>query len=136
MADITVTAASVIYTSGAKANGTVGATVTAGQVVYLDNSTGLLRLAQADGTAAEVAAVGIVLHGALTGQPVAYAGDGAVINIGGTTSKATTYCVSATAGGVAPQADLTSGHRICQVGYATDATGGFVVQIRNRGVAV
>lgn len=136
MADITVTAANVIYSSGATATGTAGATVTAGQVVYLDATTSTLKLAQADGTAAEVAAVGIALHAALSGQPLKYAVDESTINIGGTTSKATTYCVSAAAGGVAPQADLTSGQRICTIGYATATDGTFVVKIRNRGVAV
>lgn len=137
MADIVITAANVLFTSGSKDSGTAGATITAGQVLYKDASaSNALKLAQADGTAAEVDAVGIALHGALSGQPVAYAKDESIINIGGTTSKATTYCVSATAGGVAPQADLVSTNRITTIGYATDAVGTMVVKIRNRGVAV
>lgn len=136
MADLTVTAANVAYTSGAKATGTAGATITAGQCVYLDSVTGTLKLAQCDGTAAEAAAVGIALHASLANQPLAYAADGATINIGATTSKATTYCVGAAAGGVAPQADLTSGQYITQLGYATGTTGVFVVQIRARAVTV
>lgn len=135
MADLTVTAASVLLTTK-KTNGTAGAAITAGQSLYLDSTTSTLKLAQADGTAAEVDAVGIALHAAASGQPVAYAPDGATLNVGATTSKATTYCVSTVAGGIAPQADLTSGHRICQLGYATATDGSFVVQIKNRGVAV
>lgn len=136
MADITITAANVLYTSGSKASGIAGATITAGQVLYLDSVTATLKLAQADGTAAEVDVVGIALHAALAGQPLQYAKDESIINIGGTTSKATTYVVSAAAGGVAPQADLVSTNRITTIGYATDAVGTFVVKIRNRGVAV
>jgi hypothetical protein len=136
MADLTVTAASVLWTSGSKIPGIAGAAVTAGQAVYLDSTTSTLKLAQADGTAAEAAAVGIALHAAGTGQPLVYADQGSVINIGATTTKATTYMVSATAGGVAPQADLTSGQRISRLGYATDAVGAFVVDLKNTGVAV
>jgi hypothetical protein len=54
-----------------------------------------------------------------------------VINIGATTAKTTTYFVSATAGGVAPQADLVSTNKITRVGYATATDGSFVVDIRN-----
>jgi hypothetical protein len=110
MADLTVTAASVLWTSGTKLSGIAGAAV-------------------AD-------AVGVALHAAGSGQPLVYASQGAVINIGATTTKATTYVVSATAGGVAPQADLVSTNKIVRLGYATDAVGGFVVDIRNTGVSV
>jgi hypothetical protein len=136
MADLTVTAASVLFTSGTKNTGVAGATITAGQSLYLDSADSKLKLAQADGTAAEVAAVGIALHAAGANQPLTYAGSGSVINIGATTVKTTTYVVSATAGGVAPQADLTSGHRICRLGYATATDGTFVVDIKNHGAVV
>jgi hypothetical protein len=136
MADLTVTAASVLWTSGTKQTGVAGATVTAGQAVYLDSSTSTLKLAQSDGTAAEADAVGIALHAAGSGQPLVYASQGALINIGATTTKATTYMVATTAGGVAPQADLVSTNKIVRLGYATDAAGGFVVDIRNTGVSV
>jgi hypothetical protein len=136
MADLTVTAASVLWTSGTKQTGVAGASITAGQPVYLDSTTSTLKLAQSDGTAAEADAVGVALHAAGSGQPLVYASQGAVINIGATTTKATTYVVSATAGGVAPQADLVSTNKIVRLGYATDAVGGFVVDIRNTGVSV
>jgi hypothetical protein len=136
MADLTVTAASVLWTSGTKQTGVAGATVTAGQAVYLDSSTSTLKLAQSDGTAAEADAVGIALHAAGSGQPLVYASQGALINIGATTTKATTYMVATTAGGVAPQADLVSTNKIVRLGYATDAAGAFVVDIRNTGVSV
>jgi hypothetical protein len=136
MADLTVTPGSVLFTSGTKITGTAGAAVTAGQAVYEDSTTSTLKLAQADGTAAEVAAVGIALHAAGSGQPLVYAAQGSVINIGATTSTATTYVVSATAGGVAPQADLVSTNKITRLGYATGAGGVFVVDIKNTGATV
>jgi hypothetical protein len=52
MADLTITAASVLYTSGPKVSSyNAGAAVTAGQGVYLDSTTSTLKLAQSDGTA-------------------------------------------------------------------------------------
>jgi hypothetical protein len=137
MADLTVTPGNVLFTSGTKITGTAGAAITAGQAVYEDSTaSNALKLAQADGTAAEVAAVGIALHAAGSGQPLVYAGQGSVINIGATTSTATTYVVSATAGGVAPQADLVSTNKITRLGYATGAGGVFVVDIKNTGATV
>lgn len=136
MADLVITAANVLWTSGEKKTGVAGATVTAGQPVYLDSATSTLKLAQCDGTAAETAAVGIALHAAGANQPLVYAAQGAVINIGATTSKATTYMVGAAAGGVAPQADLIGGNRITRLGYATDAVGAFVVDIKDVGATV
>lgn len=136
MADITVTPANVLVTSGNKGTGTAGETILAGQCLYLKASDSRLWKAQADGTVEEATSVGISLHGATAGQPVAYAAQDAVINIGGTTAKLTTYCVSAAAGGVAPMADLTSGQRISELGYSTDAVGAFVVKLKYRGVTV
>jgi hypothetical protein len=83
-----------------------------------------------------VDAVGVALHAAGSGQPLTYAGQGSLINIGATTAKTTAYMVAATAGGVAPQADLTGGQRICYLGYATATDGSFVVNIKNAGAAV
>jgi hypothetical protein len=137
MADITVTAASVLLTSGPVESGTAGASITAGQCIYKDASaSNVLKLAQADGTAAEADAVGIALHAAGTGQPIAYARSGALINIGGTTVKTTTYVVSAAAGGVALQADLSAGQRIVRLGHATATDGSFIVDIRNVGATI
>jgi hypothetical protein len=137
MADLTVTAASVLFTSGSKISSyNAGAAVTAGQAVYLDSTTSTLKLAQADGTAAEADAVGIALHAAGTGQPLSYAATGSVINIGATTAKTTTYVVSATAGGIAPQADLISTQRIVRLGHATATDGSLIVDIRNVGAVV
>jgi hypothetical protein len=111
MADLTITAANVVPESNAVLmQGTAGATITAGQALYIDATTNTLKLAQADGTAAEAAAVGIAVNGASSGQPVIYqtGGDLAL----GTGTNAVVYVVSATAGGIAPNADITTtGHR-------------------------
>jgi len=129
MAEITVTAASVALASGEQAIGTAGETITAGMAVYLKAADGRLWKAQADGTAAEAAAVGIALHGSLAAQPLAYAKNGAIINIGGTTAAGVFYYVGPTAGGVCLEGDLVSTNKVCQLGFAT-ATSGSVFNVR------
>ena len=136
MADLTITPANVLFIDGSKITGVAGAAITAGQSLYNDGTTSTLKLAQCDGTAAEAAVLGIALHAAGIGQPMTYAAHGSRINIGGTTVKTTTYMVAATAGGVAPQADLISTQRIVRIGYATDAAGAFTVDIKNTGAVV
>jgi hypothetical protein len=136
MADLVITAANVIKGSGAVLEtGTAGASVTAGQVVYLDSATSTLKLAQCDGTTAEAAVVGVALHAAGTNQPLTYQKSG-TMNIGATTAKTTTYMLSAAPGGIAPQADLVSTNKIVKIGYATATDGTFVVNIVNTGASV
>ena len=134
MADITITAANVVKTSADTITGTAGETITAGMAVYLKASDGRYWKAQADGTAAEATVVGVALHAALAGQPLTIATSG-TINIGATTAKVF-YYVSATAGGIAPVADLTSGQYISSVGYATATDGSFVVKPSVTGATV
>lgn len=106
-ADLTVTAANVAKSTGARtATGEAGATITAGQALYIA-SDGQLELADAD-VLASAAAVGIALHGASTGQPITYQ-TGGRITIGATTTVGQVYVVSTTAGGIAPYADLGTG---------------------------
>lgn len=138
MADLTITAGNVLWTSGTKETGVAGAAITAGQVLYIDTAnSNVLKLAQADGTALEATVAGIALHAAGSGQPVTYATSGTIMNVGATTAKTTTYLVSGTAGGIAPQADITTaGWYHSRVGYATGTTGGFVVDIKNTGVTM
>jgi hypothetical protein len=137
MADLTVTAASVLHTSGDRETGVAGASITAGQAVYIDTANSyVLKLAQCDGTTLEATVAGIALNSAGTAQPVVYAKTGAVINIGATTAKTTTYVLSATAGGVCPQADLVSTNNIVRIGHATGTSGAFIVDIRNTGAVV
>jgi hypothetical protein len=137
MADLSVTAGSVVFSSGTKITGEAGEAVTAGQVVYLKSSDNQLYLAQRDGTAAEAAVVGVALNAAGDNQPLVYAATGSILNIGATTAKTTTYMVGAAAGGISPQADVsTAGHYIVRVGYATATDGTFVVDIKNTGATV
>lgn len=134
MADITVTATSVVpYANEQTAVGVAGETITAGQVVYLNSTTGKLMKADAD-TAAESVCKGIALNGGSLGQPVKYQ-YGGEITIGATVAVGTTYVVSATAGGIAPVADLTTGDYVSHVGVAS-TTGRIKLFINNTGIAI
>ena len=136
MADLTITATSVVPSSGyTSGSGTLGEACTAGQAVYLKAADGRLWKAQCDGTAEEADVKGVLLNGGAAGQPGAYASAG-TINIGATTVKTTTYVLSATPGGIAPQADLIATNRIVRIGHATDTTGTLILSISNIGAVV
>jgi hypothetical protein len=136
MADLTVTATTVVPLTDARIlQGIAGEAITAGQSLYVKAADSKLWKAQCDGTVEEATCAGIALNGAAANQTVAYI-EGGSLNIGATTSKATTYVVSATAGGIAPQADLIATNRISYVGYATDTTGTLVLNRRLTGAVV
>lgn len=137
MADLSITVASVAPSSGTTITGVAGETITAGMAVYLKSTDNKLWKAQCDGTAAEADAVGIALHAALAGQPLTYAANGAVINLGATTAAGVFYYLSATAGGIGPVADLASTNKVVSLGYATGTSGAvFNVKITNTGAAL
>lgn len=126
MASLTITAADVLPGSNAKTvNGTAGATITAGQVVYLDEATtGEWLLADAD--SATVAArgsgkIGIALNGAADGQPLKVQTDGD-ITIGATMTAGLDYYLSPTPGEIGVYADVLSGDYVTRVGMAKSTT--------------
>lgn len=120
MADLTVTAASV---SGTTQTILAGETITAGMAVYLKSSNNRWMKAQCDGTAEEAGSgvrLGVALHGSLAGQPLIVQESG-TISIGATVTVGVLYCVSATAGGICPQADLVSTNKITVIGMGATA---------------
>lgn len=126
MTDLTITAASVLAGTGAKVTtGTAGATITAGQAVYLDSaSTGKWLLADSDAASAIArgsARFGIALHGASNGQPLDVQTDGD-ITIGATMTAGTAYYLSDEPGMLCPFADLATGDYVMLVGIATSTT--------------
>ena len=118
MVDIAITAANVVGDLTKKTATTSGATITAGQVVYLDTTA---KLADNDDTEAKAVCKGVALNGASAGQPVSYQHSGD-ITIGGTVVVGTIYCVSSTAGGICPFADLDANDYVSIVGVGTSAT--------------
>lgn len=125
MADLSITAASV--TPGTAVTPVIdktrnfGATINAGQAVYLDTNN-VWQLADADGAAALRQCNGISLNSGASGQPAAVQTAGS-INIGATTAVGSIYILSNTAGGIAPSSDLASGWYTNIIGIArTNAT--------------
>lgn len=123
MADITVTATSVVKGSGATiaTNETFGETVTAGQAVYKSTTDGLIYKSDANSAAAAKTVYGVALNGGAVSQPASVLTAGP-ITIGATVAVGTIYVLSGTAGGIAPHGDLASGMTTCIIGVATSTT--------------
>ena len=123
MAAISVTASSVAPgTDCSIASGTAGASITAGQPLYVDTAnSNVLKVADCDLSALGATVAGISLHAASSGQPIAYATAGYVtFNAVLTAGKA--YVLGATAGDICPIADLTTGWRTTILGIAYSTT--------------
>lgn len=120
-ADLTITAASVAPSTGAQTvNGTAGATITQGQPVYLDSTTSTYKLSDNNLSGAKSCS-GIALNAASSGQPLTIQTGGA-INLGATLTVGKIYVVSATAGAIAPSADLATGNDVIILGVATSSS--------------
>jgi hypothetical protein len=134
MADLTITAASVLAGSDATTeNGTAGATITAGKVVALSSTTGKYVLADADGAAGIDRPRGIALNGASDGQPLSIikAGD---VTLGAVLTAGVSYFLSPTPGGIAPRADVLTGDIVAHLGIAK-STSVFALNIQYSGTA-
>jgi hypothetical protein len=135
MADISITAANVVAGSDAvRESGTAGATVTAGQLVYLDTSDMKYKLADSNGAAALRVPNGIALNGASNGQPLSVQ-KGGDITIGGTLTAGIPYFLSDTPGGLCPLPDIGTGEYSCIIGIAK-STSVLAVNIQPSGVAL
>ena len=113
MAAISITAASVLKSStGSVSVGVAGASITAGQSVYIDTSdSNKIKLADANGTAPANTFAGIALNAASSGQPVSYCtNDSSGFTIGATVLAGDTIWLSPTAGGITKtESDLIAG---------------------------
>jgi hypothetical protein len=128
MADLTITAASVV--PGSNANtvlGTAGETITAGQAVYKNSTSSKWmkadnNAASAEARGSDVSNTGIALTGSSLNQPIAVqlSGD---ITIGASLTAGESYYLSDTAGAIAPKADIaTAGEYHVQLGIAKSTT--------------
>lgn len=109
-ADVSVTAANVrVSADAAVIKGTFGETITAGQVLYLSASDGRYYLADCNASG-KTAIAGIAINGGAAGQPALVCIEDPNFTPGFTLSTAApVYVASATAGGIAPSADITTG---------------------------
>ena len=122
MADLSITAASVIASSAARRISKAAAsTITAGQVVYL-NSSGTVAPADANASAATAAVLGLAENGGGAGQRISVITQDPALVIGATVAVGDILVLSATAGGIAPAADLTTGHYATVLGVAVSTT--------------
>lgn len=118
MVDITITPASVVKGSNAQTeNGIAGATITAGQVVYLGGSNKYLLCDSNSATSAARSPRGVALHGASINQPLQIQRAGN-ITIGATLTAGATYFLSDTPGGICPDADVGTGETVALIGVA------------------
>lgn len=137
MADLVITAASVIAAAGASVdrNGIAGATETAGKTVYQDSATGKWLLADSNSaTPAARVPGGIALNGASDGQPLAVC-HGGDVTIGATLVPGVAYYQSDTPGGICPVADVGAGEYATLIGIAKSASV-LTVDINPSGVAL
>jgi hypothetical protein len=128
MADLTITAANVVVATSVALdkNSFAGETITAGQAVYKKSSDSKWWKAQADGTAEESGvgvSYGIAVTGASAGQFIVVCTGGGTVTLG-TGTAGTLYVVSATAGGIAPIADLVSTNKLTILGWGITGGGG------------
>lgn len=136
MADLSITATAVLAGSGATTeNGTLGATVTAGQVLYKDSADSLLKLADNNSATAGIRSVyGIALNGGAAGQPVKVLRAGP-LTLNAVLTAGVAYYSSDTPGGICPVGDLLTGEYPTIIGIATSTTV-LNVDIQASGVAL
>ncbi len=122
MAALSITVAEVQPGAGPFYNGIAGATITAGQSVYVDATVNTVKLADSDASLATATCMGIACHGALTGQPIQVQIGGS-ITIGATAamSVGTVYCVGTGAGSIVPNSDLANPSYVSLLGVASTA---------------
>jgi hypothetical protein len=123
MADLTITPANVKASAKAvRKTGTAGATITAGQVLYLDSATNKLKLADANGTGDQLSVAGIALNGASDGQPLNYVESDPALIIGAAVLAGVNYCLSDTPGGICTDDDKIAGDTMINLGPGTTTT--------------
>ncbi|HSV73461.1 MAG TPA: hypothetical protein VLH79_06855 [Chthonomonadales bacterium] len=116
MADISITAASVLASSSAviEKRYTFGATVTGGQGVVLDDNEQWQPYDSNGTTNHEITRKrGIALHGGASGQPAAVCLKDADFTPGGPLTNGTAVYASTTAGGIAHDIPTTGAYPVC-----------------------
>jgi len=132
MADLAPVVATVISAGTNFKTAIAGATLIQGDVIYLD-STDSNKAKLADASAAATATVaGICVTPSLSGQPVLYTAVD-TIAIGATVATGEMYVLSATAGKIAPLADLVSTNIVSIIGIASSTTE-IDIQLQNTGI--
>lgn len=137
MADLTITTTAII--PGATATiktGIAGAVILPGKPVYLDPDTSTIKIADSNDADVDVrTSIGISVNSAVAiGQPISYIKDG-TLGMGAILTKGVTYCLSDTAGGICPQADVGAGEEVVILGVAS-STANLEVGLRDTGIVI
>lgn len=134
MADLIITATQIVPGSDAQlAYGTAGATITAGQVVYLDSTANTWKLFDANDSTLYTNVPGIALNGCSSTQALTVQTGGSLtLGAGAAPTLGLIYIASATAGGIAPSADLASGW-MCVILGVGGATNTLKMRVYNSG---
>ena len=135
MVDISITNTAILNGGDIQweAKGVAGATIAAGDVLYIDTAnSNILKLAQNDGTALEATIAGVALCDAVATQPVVYLKSGGTLTLNAVATAGETYIASNTAGGIAPVADIST-NIVSYLGYGS-ATTTIKLNIVNTGV--
>ena len=99
-----------------------GATISAGQCVYLDSTDRKYKLADCNLSVATAAIRGIAVTPGVDGGYGYVATGGSIILVGTTMAVGETYYVSGTAGSIIPDGDLTTNDFVSRIGTASSAT--------------
>ena len=102
MADLSITAANVDWVGGTPPKRVkAGATITRGMWVYRDAADGEYKKADANGSATLSVVEGMALTDGFDGKPMLIAPNGAVVNVGATTTAGAAYGLTSTDAGTA-----------------------------------
>lgn len=123
-ADISITSTNVVPSAAAiPRNAIAGVAITAGKLVYKSATDQKLYLTDGDSATAAVRdCIGIAVVTAAAGTPCVYVTEDPALVIGATVTNGTIYVMSATPGGIAPAADLTTGWYAAVVCVGTSTT--------------
>jgi hypothetical protein len=99
-----------------------GATISAGQSVYLDAADSKYKLADSNASAATAAVKGVAVTPGVDGGYGYVATAGSIILVGTTMAVGETYHVGSTAGAIVPDADLTTGDYVSRIGTGASTT--------------
>lgn len=133
MADFTITPANVQHASTEGSIGVAFEDIDAGELVYR-MADGTYALAQADGTALQATVAGMAVNSCVAGQPFMFVGGGDRTVGSAFTSKGKAVVLSAAAGKMCPDADITTAnHYKSQIGISSSATA-ITLNIQNSGI--
>jgi hypothetical protein len=99
-----------------------GATIAAGQPVYLDASDSKYKLADSNASSTTATIRGVAMTPGVDAGYGYVATGGSIILVGTTMAVGETYYAGATAGTIVPDADLTTADYISRIGTAATTT--------------